>query len=329
MARKAYSVSKMSPITSITRELMLAAADKRGWSVRYFGPRDYYFEITNNDGKSCVFHGSLPETTSAIGADICTHKLQSLYYLQHKGYDIAPFLEFSDHESARAFLQAHTPIVVKPDDSRQSKGVTVGITDETALWNAIEEARKFSRRVLLQKQLEGRLYRILTVGGKFVAATWRRAGFVTGDGIHTIAELIAEKNTHPWRGTDDGAIVKIIDPAKVAAYLGEDALAHVPQSGEEIKILPVDSVSAGGEAADVTDEVHQDYKDIAESVSQDLGLVSCGFDIMTPDVSQPLDGPLPFLEMNSEPGFKIHYYPTAGGEPRLIADMLLDVTLGK
>lgn len=319
----------MSAITSVTRDLMVAAAEKRGWSVRYFGPRDYYYEITNSDGKSCVFHGSMPETTSAIGAGIAIHKTRSLYYLQHKGYDIAPFLEFSDHESARSFLQAHAPIVVKPEDSEQSKGVTVGITDEATLWAAIEEAQKFSRRVLLQKQLEGRLYRILAIGGAFVAATWRRAGFVIGDGEHTIAELIAEKNAHPWRGIDDNAIVKVIDPQKVTAYLGVGALERVPTAGEDIKILPVDSVSAGGEAADVTNEVHQDYIKIVEEVSQDLGLVACGFDIMINDISKPLEGALPFLEMNSEPGFKIHYYPTAGGEPKPIADMLLDVTLGK
>ncbi len=307
---------------------MVEAAQKRGWTVEYFGPRDHYYRITNSTGKSCVFQGSMPDTTSAIGADIALHKTRSLYYLQDKGYQVAPFLEFSDHEAARNFLKAHAPIVVQPEDSEKSKGVTVGITDEATLWAAIAEAQKVSPRVLLQKQLEGRLYRLLSIDGKFVAATWRRAGFVTGDGTRTIAELIEEKNAHPWRGTDENAIIKTIDPKEVAAYLGEDALQKVPSLGEEVKILQVDSVSAGGEAADVTDEIHQDYRDMIETIAQDLNLVSCGFDIMTPDASQPLTGDLPFLEMNSQPGFKIHYYPTAGGQARPIADILLDATLG-
>lgn len=319
----------MTNITSVTRDLVVKAAVRRGWKIDYFGPRDYYYQITNTAGVSCTFHGSMPDTTSAIGAGIAVHKARSLFYLQHRGYDIAPFLEFTDHESARAFLHQHAPIVVKPNDSEQSKGVSVGITDEATLWAAIETAQLVSSKILLQKQLEGKLYRLLSIGGTFVAATWRRAAFVVGDGTQTIGQLIAEKNQHPWRGNDDNAIIKIIDPAKVTAYLGPDALERIPQKGEEVKVLLVDSVSAGGEAADVTEQVHPDYIAIVEAVAKDLGLVSCGFDIMTPDISQPLDGPLPFLEMNSEPGFKIHYYPTAGGEPRPVADLLLDATLGK
>jgi D-alanine-D-alanine ligase-like ATP-grasp enzyme len=53
--------------------------------------------------------------------------------------------------------------------------------------------------------------------------------------------------------------------------------------------------------------------------------------MMIPDISAPMDttAVLPVLEINSMPGFKMHYYPTAGGVPRNVAAALLDVTLGK
>lgn len=316
-------------VASITRTKMLDEAVKRGWTFDFIGERQFFYRITNKKGQSCIFHGSNPQTTSWAGHYISLHKLQSLEYLKSKNIAIAPYMLFADMQEAMAFMQQHMPIVVKPEDSEKSKGVTVNITTAAQLKKAIVDAQQHSKNVLLQKQLNGQLYRVVTIGEKFFAASCRRAAFVTGDGKHTIAQLIEAKNAHPWRGTKDTSILKVIDLDHVAEYLeGNDRLREVPAKGEEVKLSAIDSVSAGGEATDVTNSVHQSYRDALEAIVQDLGLVSCGFDLMTEDISQPMPAELPFLEMNSMPGFKIHYYPSAGGEPRDIAATLLDVTLG-
>ena len=323
-------MADQTKVTSVTRVKMLEEAARRGWKVDYIDPRRYFYRITNQAGKSCIFHGSIPQTSSWIGSYIATHKLQSMDYLEAKGIIITPYMVYDNEQSARDFMRQHAPIVVKPEDSEQSKGVTVDVTTVQQLQKAVQFAQQHSTQVVLQKQLSGKLYRLLVIGGKFFAASCRYAAFVVGDGVSTVAELVAEKNAHPWRGTDSTAILKKIDVRAVAEYLGgEDWLHEVLAPNQQLKISAVDSVSAGGEAADVTDEVHASYIKIVESIAQELDIVSCGFDIMTQDISQPVPSELPFLEMNSMPGFKMHYYPSAGGKPRNVAKELLDVTLGK
>ncbi len=88
-------------------------------------------------------------------------------------------------------------------------------------------------------------------------------------------------------------------------------------------------VSFGGEAADVTDLVHQSYIKVVEQVAEKLQIVSCGFDLITPDIAQPHPTAIfPVLEFNALPGFRMHYYPTAGGEARNVAATLLDTVFG-
>ncbi|HKR82455.1 MAG TPA: hypothetical protein VJR27_05680 [Candidatus Saccharimonadales bacterium] len=316
----------MSRTYSVTREKMVEEAKRRGWSIAYFGPDDFFYEIITTDGRHSLFRGSSPQTAPWIGGYICKHKLYSLEYLEHIGITPPPFSLFADDVSAQKFLQDHSRIVVKPENSEQSKGVTVDITDMAALREAVATAREFSSQIILQKQLEGQLYRLLTVGGTFCAAAVRTAPFIIGDGQRTILALIDEKNGHPLRGEASTSPLKTIKVTEVALYLASkgQSLEDIPMLDEQVTLGPIASVSAGGEAADITDQVHQDYIDIAERISQSLGLVTCGFDLMVADISKPLEGSFPMLEMNSTPGLKIHYYPTAGGQPRNVAAAILD-----
>ena len=55
-------------------------------------------------------------------------------------------------------------------DGHHGKGVTTNITNEGDLIDAFERAKTVSNRVIVEQYLTGNDYRILVVGGKFVAA---------------------------------------------------------------------------------------------------------------------------------------------------------------
>ena len=309
---------------------MIEEALRRGWSVSYLGSEEYFYEISTPQGKRCVYRGSMPQSGSWVGNYISRHKLLTSEYLRDHGFKVVPFLAFTSEASAEEFLQAYHPIVVKPEDSEKSQGVTVDIETMAQLQDAVEKAKQYSSQVILQQQLKGKLYRMLAIGGIFCVATHRRAAFVTGDGIRTIRELIVEKNTNPLR-TEDGRPLTKISTETAGQYIGPERLDSIPDEGQDIILSAIDSISLGGEAANVTEGIHQDYITFTETVAQDLGLPSCGLDMMIPDITKPLDpgSAMPLLEVNSMPGFKMHYYPTAGGEPYNAAARLLDATLGE
>ena len=77
------------------------------------------------------------------------------------------------------------PVVVKPQDGNQGKGVIVNLTTESQVRTAYAEAFKVSDEVLVERYLLGQDHRILVVGNKLIAAARREPPMVIGDGVHT------------------------------------------------------------------------------------------------------------------------------------------------
>lgn len=99
------------------------------------------------------------------------HKDITMQFAQYLGYQIPDYLVIESGESsekALGFLKQHRVIVVKPVDGHRSVGVRAGIQSKEELEQAIYYARSagFSDRVMLQKQLTGKLYRLLVLNGK-------------------------------------------------------------------------------------------------------------------------------------------------------------------
>jgi cyanophycin synthetase len=318
---------------SISRSLIVAEAEKRGWQVAYIGHDEYFCKITDDKGQSDIFLGSRPLKNSANSLTICIYKDLTLEYAQSLGYQVPAFVVVSEDGSQHAskFLANYQKVVIKPVDGQRSMGVTTSITDTSQLADAISLAisNSRSRRAMVQQQVEGKLYRLFIIDGELVAASHRRAPQVVGDGEHSIRELIAVLNLDPRRGEDNDKPLKKILLSDAEAFLGKEGLDIVPSLGEVVKVSILDSVSAGGEAIDVTAVVHDDWKRVAAHLANEVNLFVCGYDVICEDISKPLEGNfLPLLEINSSPGLKIHHYPTGGGEPVDVASILLDKVFG-
>lgn len=283
--------------------------------------------IVDANGISVLLRGTLSDRSSATGLLVAKRKDISHSFVESLGITLPPALLHDDLHTSRKFLEAHKLIIVKPADSLQSKGVTTDISTEDELLAAIKTACKHSKsnKVILQKQLEGNLYRLLVLDGKFVAAALRRAPKVTGDGISTTQQLVAQLNRDPRRSATNSTPLKFIDEKLTEVYLGSNKYKSVLAKGELLQVSPLDSISAGGEAANVTDQVHPAFVKLTEQIAKALSLFICGFDVICPDIAvTSADNYLPMLELNSMPGLKLHHFPTAGGDPIDVAGMMID-----
>lgn len=314
-------------VDSITRSLIIKEVKRRGWSMQGVGTDDYFLKIIHPDGRWEMVRGSMPMRTSALGNIICQHKHLTMDFVQSYGYRV-PVFQIADNESAAlSFLEQYGKIVLKPADGQRTEGVTVGITEASAARQAFAYALQNSRhkRVIAQQHLDGRLYRLVVINGKLVAAAWRTAATVAGDGNQTVEQLIAQTNRDPRRGKGIDTPLKTIDPTAAAEFLGQERLQTVPAPGERVVVSAIDSISAGGEAINVTDQVHDDWRYFTETIAAQAGLFISGYDVICEDISQPLQNDfVPLLEINSAPGMKLHEYPTGGGEPIHLAPILLD-----
>ncbi|MDL2336580.1 MAG: cyanophycin synthetase [Pseudomonadota bacterium] len=216
-------------------------------------------------------------------------------------------------------LEIGLPVVVKPQDGNQGKGVTVNIVSREQLDIAYRAAAEIGE-VMVERFLPGSDYRLLVVGDRMVAAARRDPPQVLGDGVHTVRQLVDRVNADPKRGDGHStSLTKIRFDEIAVARLAEQSLGPdtVPAKGRRVVLRNNANLSTGGSATDVTDSVHPEMAARAVTAAQTIGLHICGVDVVCESVLRPLEeqgGGV--VEVNAAPGLRMHLSPSYGkGRP--------------
>ena len=218
------------------------------------------------------------------------------------------------------------PVVLKPQDGNQGKGVTVNITDRAQLEEAYKNAADYGT-VMVERFLPGHDFRLLVVGDQLVAAARREPPQVLGDGENTVRALVDAVNLDPRRGEGHATSLTKIRLDDIAiARLAMQGLTpdSVPTKGERVILRNNANLSTGGTATDVTDDVHPEVAARAVAAAQMVGLHICGVDMVAETVLRPLEeqggG---FVEVNAAPGLRMHLAPSYG-KPRNVGQAMVD-----
>jgi cyanophycin synthetase len=254
--------------------------------------------------------------TGAIAESIAQDKDLTKKLLYAAGVPVPLGMPVEDVEGAwSAALEIGLPVVVKPRDGNQGKGVTVGISERDHFDVAYRTAARYGS-VMVERYLPGHDFRLLVVGDKLVAAARRDPPLVIGDGAHTVRELVAEVNRDPRRGEGHGtSLTKIRIDAIAEARLAAQGLApdSIPPKGQRVVLRNNANLSTGGTATDVTDNVHPEVAARAIEAAQTVGLDICGVDVVCETVIRPLEeqnGGI--VEVNAAPGLRMHLSPSFG-----------------
>lgn len=233
-------------------------------------------------------------------------------------------------EAIAAMHELGAPVVVKPLTGRQGHGVSIGLGTADEMQQAYQDASLFSPAVLVEKLLTGRNYRLLVVDYKLVAASERTPCTVTGDGKHSIKELIDTENRNPLRGEGhEKPLTQIRVDHSVVQHLKRIGLTrkYVPRDKEEVTLSERVNLSAGATARDVTDEVHPSIKSMCERAARLVGLDVCGVDLIAENISEPVKrGGI--LELNAGPGLRMHCFPSEG-QPRDVGGAIVEMIYPK
>lgn len=261
------------------------------------------------------------DRTSAIGEEIAQDKQLTKMMLDSVGAPTPYGLVAESAEEAwTAANDIGLPVALKPIDGNQGKGVSVDLHTKEQVTKAYDVAAKLNPTVLVEESVKGNDYRLLVVGDRLVAAAHRVPAHVIADGIHTVAELIEQENTNPLRGEYHALPLSLIplDDISVATLAEQDLQPNtVPAAGTVALIRRNANLSTGGTAVDVTDYVHPLNASMAVHAAKGVGLDIAGVDVVTEDISAPLDelgGKI--IEVNAAPGLRMHIAPTKGkGRP--------------
>lgn len=266
---------------------------------------------------------SVTSATSLIAAEIAADKHAAKALLNAAGLPV-PRGEIarSAEDALIAAKRIGWPVVVKPLDGNQGRGVTTAIGDDGQLVAAFERASRISRRVIVEHELPGTDHRFLVVGGELIAVAERVPAHVVGNGRHSIEQLIEIVNADPRRGAGHEAVLtRIRADEAMRVWLGSRgyALTSIPAAREIVALRGTANLSTGGTAIDRTDQVHPDNIAIAVQAAATIGLDVAGIDIMSPDIGRSLSetgGGI--VEVNAAPGLRMHLAPSQG-MPRDVA----------
>jgi cyanophycin synthetase len=276
---------------------------------------------------------AMTSNTSLIGVETAGNKRLTKIMLEDAGIPVPRGTVVRKQKSAIEDAEwLGYPVVVKPHDGHHGKGVTTNVADVEELREAFDRAKAVSDRVIIEQCLTGCDFRMLVVDGKFVAAAKRLPAEVTGDGKHTIAELVAIENRNPDRGYGHENVMTRLKVSTVTEHLLEKAgftMDTVLGQGEVFPLELTANLSTGGSAEDVTGQVHTANRFLAERIARIIGLDIAGIDIMAPTLSKPIiktGGAV--IEVNAAPGLRMHLAP-ARGKSRNVARPIVDMLFPK
>jgi cyanophycin synthetase len=257
------------------------------------------------------------DASSAIAESIAQDKELTKKLFRMAGLPVPEGRPVKDVDDAWAVAQEiGLPVVVKPQDGNQGKGVAVNVKTREELDAAYKIALRYREDIMVERYLPGSDYRLLVIGDKLVAAARREPALVVGDGKHTVRELVDIVNADPLRGEGHSYPLTRIRIDEVAiACLQEQSLdeSSVPPKGMRVIMRNNANLSTGGSATDVTDDVHPEVAASAVLAAQMVGLDICGVDIVCETILRPLEeqnGGI--IEVNAAPGLRMHLSPSFG-----------------
>jgi cyanophycin synthetase len=248
-----------------------------------------------------------PVTLSLAGNKVAVHAL-----LMDEGLPVPAHLTYTLDQIGRAwdFLRSQgTPCVVKPmSDTGGGHGVTTGVETSWQLAQASALAATLGHELLIERQVEGDNYRLLYLDGVLIDALRRSGPTVIGDGWSSIGQLIRRENEERA-----GRSCAVLGPLTIDL----DCLSTLRRAGLSLRSVPaagqvvtVKLATNEGSERDIQTVLGQIGPSLARQGARAAAIVGArlaGVDVITKDVTLPLEAPGAIIEVNTTPGLKFHY----------------------
>jgi len=327
-----YALSAFDNMELSTQALLFDAIQK-GLNIEILDERDQFISLQFGDHLEYVKNGNMTSHDSYISPLIMENKVVTKKVLAKVGFNVPQSIEFTDVKSAveNFPLFENRAVVIKPKSTNFGLGISIfqqGVTDRDDFAKAVEIAFREDKEIMVEDYLLGTEYRFFVLGDQTLAVLLRVPANVIGDGVHTVAELVAAKNAHPLRGDGSRTPLKKIALGDIEQLqLKEQGLTvdSIPAKDQLVQLRANSNISTGGDSIDMTDEMHASYKEIAVGISKAMGAAVCGVDLIIPDLKQPAEPSLHswgVIEANFNPMMMMHIFPFSGQSRRLTMNVI-------
>lgn len=247
------------------------------------------------------------------------NKILSKKTLEKKGIPVPKGEIFSKEDNDEDIIayakEIGYPVVLKPSNAAQGKGVIANIGDESFLKKSIEHVRNDLnyKEVILEEHVNGEEYRVYVMEDEVLAVLNRIPANIVGDGKHSVQELIRLKNIVRKKNPRlYSCLIKVDYEVKSRLEKKGLDLNSIPEKDEHIYLRKKSNISSGGDSVDKTDELPDEIKKIAINALKHIpDFPNGGIDIMV-DYSKPIEEAAKVIELTPVPQIGSILYPMKG-----------------
>lgn len=315
------STSVATPRLQLVTELVLKAAERIGARV-FLEPRSGFAgRIQFLNGKSTLFRYTSFDVNGIGASDVARDKDCAAFFMSQMGYSVPEgrvFLRGELDSAVEYARQLGYPVFAKPNLIDSGRYVFKALS-EAELLTASKIVWSHDDRMLVQRYYPGNDFRIVIFDDELITAHQRLPLAVRGDGRSSVQELLVQAQDDLRARGRDTRIDSEDSRIEIVLMRRGFSMDTVLDEGQELQVLDNANLSTGGEARDVTELVHNDWVDLAASVSRDMGLTLCGVDVIAMDITAPISGHV-ILEINATPSVK-SYARSGSSQMRRILEM--------
>ena len=327
-----YALSAFDNMELSTQALLFDLIQK-GIKTEILDENDQFLCLQHGEHIEYVKNGNMTSHDSYISPLIMENKVVTKKVLAKAGFNVPQSVEFTSLEQAVASypLFEGRAVVIKPKSTNYGLGISIfqqGVHNHDDFAKALEIAFREDKEIMVEDYLVGTEYRFFVLGEETLAVLLRVPANVVGDGVHTVAELVATKNDHPLRGDGSRTPLKKIALGDIEQLqLKEQGLTidSIPAKDQLVQLRANSNISTGGDSIDMTDEMHDSYKQLAVGITKAMGAAVCGVDLIIPNLKKPAEASLSswgVIEANFNPMMMMHIFPYAGKSRRLTQNVI-------
>jgi D-alanine-D-alanine ligase-like ATP-grasp enzyme len=303
--------SDISQIIYPRAQVLWAEAQRRNIKIeeiKLFGrPIDLYRAYVSDKP---IYFMNLPRKEKAAASNLTW--VDDKYLLKQKllahHLPVAPGGSFTTLKSAlKAFDALEKPVIVKPRAGSRGRHTTTFVYTKEDLTKAFKIAKQLCHWVIVEEHLFGDVQRGTIIGGQLVGVLGGSSPQVTGDGVHTIAELIKIADA---KKPDKVKDIKVNPYFMNRQNLAMDAILS---AGRTVMLSEKIGVNYGGTSYDCTKETHPDTKQMLVEAGKVLDISIIGFDFIIPDITKSYkEQKCGIIEANGAPFIQLHHDPLIG-----------------
>ena len=316
----------------LSTQLVLREAVRRGVAFDILDREENFVRLKRDENIQYVRQATKTSLDNYASILAMENKVLTKQILDEHGIRVPKGLNYTDSTMAKADFQyfKDKAVVIKPKSTNFGLGITIikNNDDVRIFERAIDIAFDADQSILIEEFIDGKEFRIFVMNDEVVGILHRVPANVTGNGSHTIRELVVEKNKDPLRGKGYHTPLEKIQ-------LGEAELMFLKAQNKDFDTIPLENetvflrensnISTGGDSIDFTDDIPESYKKIAVKAAQALDVKITGLDMIIPDYTQEAsDDNYAIIELNFNPAIHIHCHPYKG-ENRKLNEKLLDM----